>query len=235
MPHAIEVPDGLEPFPRQQLGVPDDAFLVHCSFDMNSWPARKNPLGVVEVFRRAFDDADARLLLKIRHGATIGFAGSDRERHGDALLELAEDDERILIDIAERSYADTLALIATSNCHISLHRSEGFGYSLAEAMALGVPLLCTDFGGSRDFCTPANSWLVPAVERYLEEGEYWLAPAGATWGEPSLDTAVDLLRQIRAGGAEVQQKLAAARERAASLGLGQMSERYGARLAELLT
>ena len=52
------------------------------------------------------------------------------------------------------------ALFARADCYVSLHRAEGFGLTLAEAMALGKPVIATGFSGNTDFMTPANSYLV---------------------------------------------------------------------------
>jgi glycosyltransferase involved in cell wall biosynthesis len=235
MPHAIEVPDDLEPFARDRLGVAPDDFLVHCSFDMHSWPQRKNPIGTIRAFQLAFDDERARLLLKIRNGANIGIVDSDRDQIGEAVLELAEADDRILVDVLERGYSETLGLVATSDCHLSLHRSEGFGYTLAESLALGVTLVCSDYGGSRDFCSDENCWLVPVEERLLAEGEYYLAPPGASWGEPDVATAASLLRQVRAGGPEVAARVASGRRDSDRFSVATMGTLYAQRVNEILT
>ncbi len=233
MPHAVVLPADHQEQSRADLGLPEDCFLVHYSFDMHSWPQRKNPLGVLWSFQEAFpDDPDVRLLLKVRNGLGIGAVDSDLDQIGTAVLELAREDPRVLVDVEERSYSRTLAMLAASDCHMSLHRSEGFGYSLAESMLLGVPLICSDYGGSRDFCTDETAWLVPAQERYLHEGEYYLAPPGARWGEPDLSAAVDALRDVRRGGPHVVRRTATARsEASSSFALQTLARRYDERLA----
>jgi glycosyltransferase involved in cell wall biosynthesis len=78
-----------------------------------------------------------------------------------------------------------------------LHRSEGFGLTIAEAMALGTPVIATGYSGNLDFTTPQNSWLVdwtptnvvPDCEVYPAEGQ---------WAEPDLDHAAAQLRWVRA-------------------------------------
>jgi glycosyltransferase involved in cell wall biosynthesis len=233
MPHAVEIPEGLVPFPRERLGMRAHDFLVHLSFDMHSWPQRKNPLGAIRAFQAAFDDDRARLLLKIRNGGNIGIVDSDLDQIGEAVLELADADDRILIDITERTYAETLSLVLAADCHMSLHRSEGFGYTLAEALALGVPVLCSEFGGSRDFCDARNAWLVPAAERLLTEGEYYLAPPGARWGEPDVRLAAEHLRAIRNGGAAVAARVADGLVRSEQFSIRRMSGLYSQRIAEI--
>lgn len=235
MPHCLVIPPDVTGVPRSELGVADSAFIVHSGFDMHSWPQRKNPLGSIQAFKLAFpSDPDVRLLLKIRNGGNIGLVDSDLDGVGEAVLELADADERILVDIEERSYRDTLGLLAGSDCHLSLHRSEGFGYGVAEALALGVPVVASDFSATSEFATSENAWLVPADVRLLEEGEYYLAPPGASWGEPDIEAAAQILRDVRSGGAPVEEKVANGVQTAAMhFTLARMADRYSKRLKQI--
>ena len=87
------------------------------------------------------------------------------------------------------------ALFERADCYVSLHRSEGYGLTLAESMALGKPVIATGYSGNTDFMTPANSYLVdwaltevgPEAEHYPEEG---------IWAEPSLEHAAALMREV---------------------------------------
>ncbi|MCU1621240.1 MAG: hypothetical protein JWL79_85 [Frankiales bacterium] len=234
MPHCVALPT-VPPVDRTALGITPETFLVHASFDMHSWPQRKNPLGVLEVFQAAFSgDEDVRLLMRVRNGHNIGEVDSDRDGVGESLLEIAEQDERVLVDIQERDYAETLSLIAESDCHISLHRSEGFGYSVAEALAVGTPVITSDYGGTSEFANGDNAWLVPCCERYLREGDYYLAPPGAVWGEPDLEVAISLLRRLRNADDDVTKKAARGKEMAAeAFSVATMATRYADRLTHV--
>jgi len=82
-----------------------------------------------------------------------------------------------------------------SNCYVSLHRSEGFGLTIAEAMALGKPAIATAYSGVLEFMTPENSYPCPA--RRCEVGpEREPYPADSHWSEPDLAAAADLLRHV---------------------------------------
>ena len=92
-----------EPLPRSTLGLQEDDFVVHFAFDMHSWPQRKNPIGAIRAFQLAFEgDSRAFLFLKIRNGGSIGRVDSDSDDLGSAVLELAQQDERIMLDLDER-------------------------------------------------------------------------------------------------------------------------------------
>ena len=91
------------------------------------------------------------------------------------------------------------ALLARADAYVSLHRSEGFGLSLAEAMLLGKPAIATGYSGNLQFMTPANSWLAGYELVRVGEGVE-MYPPDARWAEPDLDHAAELMREVRAGG-----------------------------------
>ena len=166
-----------------------DGFVFLFAFDFFSTLQRKNPLGLVEAFKRAFEPGEGpTLLLKT---INAGFRPEARERLRYAIGD--RDDIRIVDAMVEP--AEMAALFRRADCYVSLHRAEGFGLTLAESMALGKPVIATGFSGNTDFMTPANAYLVdwrltevgPAAEHYPEEG---------TWAEPSLEHAAQLMREV---------------------------------------
>ena len=91
--------------------------------------------------------------------------------------------------------ADLLGFLAASDAYVSLHRAEGFGLPLAEAMLLGKPAVATNYSGNLDFMTPRNSWLVDFRRVALDRG-HRPYPAGGTWAEPDLDHAAEQMRHV---------------------------------------
>lgn len=166
-----------------------DGFKFLFSFDYASVLARKNPLGCIDAFLRAFPEpGEATLVLKSINGK---HRREDHERVGVAAL--GHPHVVVLDEYLEP--ADKDRLVATCDCYVSLHRSEGFGIGLAEAMYLGKPVVATAYSGNLDFMTPHNSYLV----------DYELAPIGpgadpypptARWAEPDLDHAAALMREV---------------------------------------
>jgi glycosyltransferase involved in cell wall biosynthesis len=166
-----------------------DGFIFLFVFDFFSTLQRKNPIGLVEAFTRAFAPGEGpTLVLKTMNG-------SFRPQAVDELRwRIADRPDIQLIDqhVDTRAYA---ALIERCDCYVSLHRAEGFGLTLAEAMALGKPAIATGYSGNLEFMTPTNSYLVgyapthvgPNVEMY---------PAHGTWAEPDLDHAAELMRRV---------------------------------------
>ena len=95
------------------------------------------------------------------------------------------------------------ALMAACDCYVSLHRAEGFGITMAEAMALGKPTIATGYSGNLEFMTPQNSFLVGWQEGRVPAD---CAPyrEGARWAEPDLDEAAALLRRVYADPGEAR-------------------------------
>ncbi|MGI8428685.1 MAG: glycosyltransferase [Solirubrobacteraceae bacterium] len=239
----VPIPVSVPPPParsRGQLGLPD-GFVFLFLFDFNSSIERKNPHGLIEAFKRAFaPSAGASLVLKAING----------EQH-------PHERERLRVAVADRpdvhllegylSAAEKNAMIASADCYVSLHRSEGLGLTLAEAMYLGTPVIATAYSGNLDFMTDRNGYLVPcelcpigaASEPY---------PAGGQWADPDLDTAAAIMRRViadPAGAAAVGRRAAseirdrhspqaagrAMRERLDAI-RGRVRERGGARPAK---
>jgi glycosyltransferase involved in cell wall biosynthesis len=180
---------------RAALGLPEDRFLFGFAFDYASVAGRKNPLGLIEAFARAFpagaaDGDDVALVLKTLGG----------ERHPEehaAVLAAAASHPQVRVVDAQLAAADKNALIRALDCYVSLHRSEGFGLTIAEAMLLGTPVVATDYGGSRDFVTAFNALLVDASPVAIGPG-HDPYPADGAWADPDLDHAAAQLRVARA-------------------------------------
>ncbi|MEJ7845314.1 MAG: glycosyltransferase [Acidimicrobiales bacterium] len=174
---------------RADVGLPAERFTFLYVFDFFSVFERKNPLGVVDAYTRAFGPDDgAALVLKTING--------DRCIHDLERLRLAVAGRP---DIEVRTEylpaAHVRALTERSDAYVSLHRSEGFGLTIAQAMAAGTPAVATAHSGNLDFMTPAVSVLVPSTLRAVGPGcdPY---PRHATWADPDLDAAADAMRTL---------------------------------------
>jgi glycosyltransferase involved in cell wall biosynthesis len=173
---------------RRFLGLGGE-YLVAYQFDLASSGERKNPIAVLDAWLRAFPAPrdGMRLLLKSVHGSMSLQIWS-------ALQARAADRPDVLLVDAYWPADVISSFFVDIDCYISLHRAEGFGLTLARAMAAGKPVVATGYSGNLDFMTDATSVLVPY--RLVRVGRDPVYPADDMWAEPDVDVAADTLRSL---------------------------------------
>ncbi len=202
IPHGIHIEELPEHLNRRMFGLPSDRFLFLCMYDSYSMKARKNPQAVIDAFRKLTlsHRVPAGLVVKINHpnpGETA------------ALQEQLDGLPNVTIIDKVLTRTEAKALIRAADCFVSLHRSEGFGLPLAEAMFLGKPVIGTNWSGNADFMNPNNSGAVNF--RLVNVGQdYGPYKAHQIWAEPDIEHAAYLMgrtvlddgwrQQIAAGG-----------------------------------
>lgn len=219
---------GCEPMSRMRWGLDSGAWVVHFSFDAHSTVARKNPLGALRAFQAAFPgDQDVAFLLKVRNFAALEWQASAGDRLSRELLTAVYAEPRLVLATDDLDYEHALGMIAGSDCYLSLHRAEGFGYAMAESMALNVPVVATDYSGSSDFIGPETAWPVAYDLVPVGPHAYPHWQDGMTWAAPSIASAAAALREVRADGPSVTARVEAARAFVAdALSEKQMAVRY---------
>ncbi len=196
LPVAFELPEesAIQAL-RRRLDLSAEPFTFLFTFDFLSYPQRKNPLGLVRAFQRAFEASEpVQLVLKTINSQ---FAPQAVEE----LTELIGDYPVRLID-EYLSKEEVHALAAAADCYVSLHRAEGFGLTMAEAMVLGKPVIATAYSGNTDFMTVNNSLQVRyrLVEIEEDEGPY---ARGGLWAQPDEAHAAQCMRQAFSAPAQV--------------------------------
>jgi glycosyltransferase involved in cell wall biosynthesis len=198
VPCAVSVPEPLHPS-RARFNLPERGVLFATSFEPNSDIQRKNPFAAVDAFLRAFgDDPRAHLVIKVNN------AGSDRTAQ-PALVELmrrCSTHRTIHVLDAVMTYQEVLSLYATCDVFVSLHRAEGLGLALMEAMLLGKPVIATGWSGNTTFMNHSNSCLVGyhliPVEGSLPVYRRDFLGVDALWAEPYIDEAVTWMHRLAA-------------------------------------
>jgi glycosyltransferase involved in cell wall biosynthesis len=201
------------PLDRAAFGLPGDAVVVLVSLNLASSFERKNPLGAIAAFRRAFGDRPDRLLV-LKLGNPGHFA-EDFARVRDAVAGAAN----IRIETRTFPAADSHALTACADIVLSLHRSEGFGLVPAEAMLLGRPVVATGWSGNMDFMDEDSAALVGYRLMPARDPRGVFEAPGAVWAEPDIAEAAGHLLWL-AGDA-------AARAGLGGQGRARASERLG--------
>ena len=181
-----------ERLPRAHFGLPERRFLFLFFFDFTSFVTRKNPLGALAAFRRAFPPgsrSDVALVIKVN--------GTEQKQseYRRFLQELGERDPSLILIDRVMTDHEVRNLVQTCDAFVSLHRSEGFGRGLAEAMFYGRPVIGTAYSGNLDFMNPDTACLVDAVLVPVREGEY-PHPQGQLWAEPDVEQAADYMRKL---------------------------------------
>lgn len=190
MPMTVTVAGAADDI-RFRLGIQGGIFLFVCAFDGLSGMSRKNPLATVAAFREAFPAGDEPVALVVK-GMRAAAGGEEAYRQ---LEQACRQDPRIRLIDGTLTRSDMLGLLQAADCFVSLHRAEGFGRCIAEAMYLGKPVIVTGYSGNMDFTLPGTAALVDHDCRPVEAGEYPYAD-GMIWAEPDIAHAAWHMRHI---------------------------------------
>ncbi len=191
VPYAVQVPPVAPDrawLARLCADVEAGEFIFTCFFDVGSMAYRKNPQGAVAAFLKAFrPEEPVRLIVKVLNG--------ERDPALIASLAAQARGQRITLLDATLESMDRFRLLASADAFVSLHRSEGFGLVIAEAMALRRSVVVTNWSGNADFTTPQNAAIVAhrPVRSLEAHGPY---AAGTLWAEPDLDDAARQMRRV---------------------------------------
>ena len=201
VPHPIPHVQ-VTPNMRSRLGLPQDALIVLTVFHLGSAFARKNPLAAIAAFRKAFGDAENRVLVikLIDNGAQVARQELDAAIAGSGNIRVIE---------GALPQADMAGLMAGADIVISLHRSEGFGLVPAQAMALGKPVVATAWSGNLDFMSKNNSALVSCCLIAVRDPEGAFEAGEQKWANADVDDAAEWLRRL-AGDADLRARMGAA-------------------------
>ena len=173
---------------RNHFGLARVGFFFLFIFDLASIMERKNPLGLIRAFKKAFPNKeDACLVLKITRAEKYP---ADMNR-----IRAEADDPRIILIQEDMPREKLLALMNLCDVYVSLHRSEGFGLTMAEAMLLGKPVIATAYSGNMDFMDEKTALLVPYKRVELDQN-YPPYHRGNHWAQPDEAAAATFMRRL---------------------------------------
>lgn len=188
-PTPISKSEKIEILDRSAIGLPENAIYNLFIFDYLSVFNRKNPLGVVKAHIKAFPDAAGPLLVLKSTNGDLDAINREKLR-----FEVQNRKDILLIE-DYLSRAQLTSLINECCTYISLHRSEGYGLTMAEAMALGKPVVATGYSGNLDFMDSSTAKLIPYELVKVGNFSFPYLP-DSKWAEPDIDSAAHAISNL---------------------------------------
>ena len=184
---VVQLKGGVAGSMRGHLGIADE-FLVAYQFDMGSSAMRKNPWAAVAAYKLAFPNENCGAQLVLKSSRAI-------ETSTDWLSLKAMCDQRRDIKLINEFWSEELvaSMYLDIDCYLSTHRSEGYGLTVAHALASNRYVIATDFGATRDFMPKEHSDSIPY--QLVKIGKNPVYPFDASWAEPNVEAAAELLRR----------------------------------------
>lgn len=152
VPYVIQAAK-IDCYDRKHFSLPEDKFLFLTMYDFMSISERKNPAAVIDAYIKAFplENKDVGLVIKVNHA---------EGKKLDKLRSRLKDYKNVYFVTNNLTRLEVDSLLHTSDVLVSLHRSEGFGLPLAEAMSLGKPVISTNWSASTEFMDESSACLV---------------------------------------------------------------------------
>jgi len=187
-PVTINIPESIN---RSQFKIQKNNFVFLFMFDFDSHVARKNPEAVIQAFEYAFPKSSQNSVSLVIKSIN----GDRHQKEYKTLEKLINKDSRIIHIQKVLPHEESAALINCCDCYVSLHRSEGFGLTIAEAMLLGKPVITTGYSGNMDFTKDETTLLVDYKLIPVEQGDYPYAN-NEIWAEPDVEQAGDYMKKL---------------------------------------
>ena len=204
IPQPVEVNYIPQIVKKEDCGLKSNFTFYYC-FDFNSIVNRKNPMAIIQAFQQAFQQGqEVQLLIKSQNGKS----------HPNLLqsfLDKIKNDSRIVWMDEKMDSQKNFEIMNLSDCYISLHRSEGFGLSMAEAMLLGKPVIATAYSGNLDFMNDENSYLCSHRLIRIGHGNKPY-PSKGLWADVNISQAAFWMQSVFNNPVEASSKAAKGKE-----------------------
>ena len=192
-PFVINWQITIDPFRvRSRFGIGDSDFVYVFNFDFLSILERKNPKSILKAFSQAFStQTDVKLVLKTIHAEAV----PEKFQEFISMIESLNLMSKVLIVNDNLTRDEMICLINACDVYVSLHRSEGLGIGMLEAMSLGKPVIGTGFGGNMDFMRADVALIVDYQLVQLEEDALPYRK-GWLWADPNIDQAAEYMEML---------------------------------------
>ncbi len=208
IPYPVGAPYD-ERYDRNHFHLPSDRFLFLVMYDSNSTIERKNPLGAIRAYKAAFKDdtKNTGLVIKINNPTKKDLTILKKEVAGI---------RNVYFITNTMDKTEVNSLIRCADVFVSLHRAEGFGLVMAEAMLLGTPSIATNYSSNTEFMNRQSSCMVDYKYTMVKK-EAFPYKRGERWAEPNLRTAAIYMRKLATDKEAYQKKREAGIERGREL------------------
>ena len=180
---------------RADFNLPADSFLFINTFDYHSGIMRKNPHACVQAFMQAFPQGNEKVGLIIK-ATNISNHKTEGLEIWTKLKEIAQTDSRIFVIEQQLTRHEIDNLVNLCDAFISLHRAEGFGLAIAEAMLMAKPVIVTNYSGNTDFTLPSNSCLVDSILVRPPQSVIERLGVETIWAEPDISHAAWYMQKL---------------------------------------
>jgi glycosyltransferase involved in cell wall biosynthesis len=187
MVYPISAPTN-DNFDRKYFKLPEDKFLYLCMYDSNSMTERKNPMAVINSFKKAFKYSEQNIGLVIK-------INNPDARDLESISQSLKDYSKIYIIKEIMTKTEVNSLIKNVDVLVSLHRAEGFGLPLAEAMLLGTPTIATNWSANTEFMNGDIACMV-GFDLITLDKDYGVFKKGNRWADPHIDQAAMFMRKL---------------------------------------
>jgi glycosyltransferase involved in cell wall biosynthesis len=178
---------------RKRFNIPEDAFVAFYNFSYKSGLDRKNPESVMKAFAASIaSHNDALLVFKTASAKEF----PERVRQLRTLAANLGISNKVVFIDDYLTQKDVLSLTNACDVYISLHRAEGFGLGIAEAMSLGKPAIVTNYSSTTEFCNTSNSIPISFEIVTMPPSENKLYSAAEKWAEPNINDCAEALLKL---------------------------------------
>lgn len=164
--------------------------------NIGKWEVRKGHDLLVHLFNNAFTETDDVELWIAASSSEAAFTLEEMEKWHTLYMESKLKD-KIKIFPRLNTQQEIAQLMSYADCGIFASRAEGWNLELLEMMAMGKPVITTNYSAHTAFCNNKNSFLVDITELETANDNKYFRNFGqwAKIGKKEQDSFIDLMKQ----------------------------------------